>query len=58
MQENDALMKLLTSESQEDVVKRRVEKKAMVFGQDVTSDGPTETGDKIEVNPVSKLPLH
>lgn len=42
--DKDALMKLLTSEAQ-DVVKRRVEKKAMVFGQDVTLDGPTETGD-------------
>ena len=37
-------MKLLTSEAQEDAVKRRVEKKATVFGQSVTSDGPTETG--------------
>jgi chorismate mutase len=45
MQDKDALMKLLTSEAQEDVVKRRVEKKAMVFGQDITLDGPTETGD-------------
>uniref|UniRef100_A0ACD5ZY66 Uncharacterized protein n=1 Tax=Avena sativa TaxID=4498 RepID=A0ACD5ZY66_AVESA len=44
--DKDALMTLLTSEAQEDVVKRRVEKKAMVFGQDVTLDGPTETGDK------------
>lgn len=43
--DKDALMKLLTSQAQEDVVKRRVEKKAMVFGQDVTLDGPTETGD-------------
>jgi chorismate mutase len=45
MQDKDALMKLLTSEAQEDVVKRRVEKKAMVLGQDITLDGPTETGD-------------
>ncbi|KAM0911431.1 hypothetical protein ACQ4PT_013452 [Festuca glaucescens] len=43
--DKDALMKLLTSEAQEDVVKRRVEKKAMVFGQDITLDEPTETGD-------------
>ncbi|KAG8047640.1 hypothetical protein GUJ93_ZPchr0008g12066 [Zizania palustris] len=43
--DKDALMKLLTSESQEDVVKRRVQKKAMVFGQNVTSNGPVETGD-------------
>lgn len=37
-------MKLLTSEAQEDVVKRRVEKKAIVFGQTITLDGPIETG--------------
>ena len=37
-------MKLLTSEAQEDAVKRRVEKKATVFGQSITSDGPIETG--------------
>lgn len=36
-------MKLLTSEAQEDVVKRRVEKKAAVFGQSVTLDGPVQT---------------
>ncbi|XP_062192098.1 chorismate mutase 2, cytosolic-like [Phragmites australis] len=41
--DRDALMKLLTSEAQEDAVKRRVEKKAMVFGQSITLDGPTET---------------
>ncbi|KAF8772938.1 hypothetical protein HU200_005339 [Digitaria exilis] len=41
--DRDALMKLLTSEAQEDVVKRRVEKKAIVFGQSITSDGPIET---------------
>uniref|UniRef100_A0A0E0ICJ5 Chorismate mutase n=1 Tax=Oryza nivara TaxID=4536 RepID=A0A0E0ICJ5_ORYNI len=43
--DTDALMKLLTSEAQEDVVKRRVQKKAMVFGQNVTLDGPVETGN-------------
>ncbi|WVZ92731.1 hypothetical protein U9M48_038775 [Paspalum notatum var. saurae] len=42
--DRDALMKLLTSEAQEDVVKKRVEKKAIVFGQNVTLDGPIETG--------------
>ncbi|RLM61272.1 chorismate mutase 2-like isoform X1 [Panicum miliaceum] len=42
--DRDALMKLLTSEAQEDIVKRRVEKKATVFGQSITSDGPIETG--------------
>ncbi|KAJ1268635.1 hypothetical protein BS78_07G149900 [Paspalum vaginatum] len=42
--DRDALMKLLTSEAQEDVVKKRVEKKAIVFGQSVTLDEPIETG--------------
>ncbi|KAK3123533.1 hypothetical protein QOZ80_8AG0632310 [Eleusine coracana subsp. coracana] len=41
--DRDALMKLLTSEAQEDVVKRRVQKKAVVFGQSITLDGPIET---------------
>lgn len=45
--DKDALTKLLTFEAQEDVVKRRAEKKAKVFGQDVTLDGPTtETSGK------------
>ncbi|KAG8087537.1 hypothetical protein GUJ93_ZPchr0010g10978 [Zizania palustris] len=43
--DKDALMKLLTSEAQEDAVKRRVQKKATVFGRNVTLDGPGETGD-------------
>ncbi|KAK3121817.1 hypothetical protein QOZ80_8BG0661290 [Eleusine coracana subsp. coracana] len=41
--DRDALMKLLTSEAQEDVVKRRVQKKAVAFGQSITLDGPIET---------------
>nr|CAD1825634.1 unnamed protein product [Ananas comosus var. bracteatus] len=41
----DTLMKLVTSESQEEIVKKRVEKKAAVFGQDVTLDRPADTGD-------------
>ena len=43
LQDRDALMKLLTSEAQEDVVKRRAEKKAIVFGQSITLDGPIQT---------------
>jgi chorismate mutase len=43
LQDKDALMRFLTSEAQEDVVKRRVEKKAVVFGQSITLDGPIET---------------
>lgn len=44
-QDRDTLMKLVTSESQEEIVKKRVEKKAAVFGQDVTLDRPADTGD-------------
>ncbi len=36
VQDSEALMKLLTFESVEDRVIKRVEKKAMVFGQEVT----------------------
>ncbi|KAG1327552.1 chorismate mutase 2 [Cocos nucifera] len=43
--DGDALMKLLTFKSVEEMVKRRVEKKAMVFGQDVTLQ---DKGDKVE----------
>lgn len=45
MQDGDALMKLLTFKSVEEMVKRRVEKKAMVFGQDVTLQ---DKGNKME----------
>lgn len=41
----DTLMKLVTSESQEEIVKKRVAKKAAVFGQDVTLGRPADTGD-------------
>ncbi|XP_059658246.1 chorismate mutase 2 isoform X2 [Cornus florida] len=37
-QDRDALMKLLTFTNVEEMVKRRVKKKAMVFGQEVTLD--------------------
>ena len=36
LQDREALMKLLTLESVEEMVKKRVEKKAMVFGQQVS----------------------
>jgi chorismate mutase len=39
MQDEDALMKLLTFEAREDLVKRRVAKNSMVIGQDVSLDG-------------------
>lgn len=38
MQDREGLMKLLTSERVEEMVKKRVEKKAMVFGQNVSLD--------------------
>ncbi|XP_008776063.1 chorismate mutase 2, cytosolic-like [Phoenix dactylifera] len=43
--DGDALMKLLTFERVEQMVKKRVEKKAMVFGQDVTLQ---DKGNKVE----------
>lgn len=38
MQDKEALMKLLTIESVEEMVVKRVKKKAMVFGQEVSLD--------------------
>ncbi|XP_031279657.1 chorismate mutase 2 isoform X2 [Pistacia vera] len=54
--DSDALMKLLTFEHVEEMVKRRVEKKAMIFGQEVAlcSNG-TEGKCKIDPSIVSKL---
>lgn len=48
-QDRDALMKLLTFESVEEMVKRRVEKKASVFGQEVGLND--SGGDKYKVDP-------
>ncbi|KAL5710574.1 Chorismate mutase 2 [Ranunculus cassubicifolius] len=55
-QDRDALMKLLTFEAVEEAVKRRVEKKASVFGQEVTLDDKGSEG-KYKVDPavVSRL---
>ncbi|KAK3020874.1 hypothetical protein RJ639_046271 [Escallonia herrerae] len=55
-QDRDALMKLLTCEAIEEMVKRRVEKKAMAFGQEVTLNG-TDKEVKYKVDPfvVSRL---
>lgn len=63
MQDSDALMKLLTFEKVEEMVKRRVAKKSMVFGQTVTledkADNVTTNVDegKYKVDPslVSRL---
>ncbi|CAL9136092.1 unnamed protein product [Musa textilis] len=59
-QDRDALMKLLTFEGQEDAVKRRVEEKAKVFGQDVTlgkraDDGGNATDYKVDPVVVYRL---
>nr|WGT69855.1 chorismate mutase 2 [Crinum x powellii] len=56
-QDKDTLTKLVTSKNVEEMVQRRVMKKAMVFGQDVTSeskDNVTDTGGnqtKYKVDP-------
>ncbi|GLT76106.1 hypothetical protein SLA2020_477870 [Shorea laevis] len=54
--DKEGLMKLLTFEKVEEMVKKRVEKKAMVFGQEVTL-GNTDTNVKYKVDPsvVSRL---
>lgn len=57
-QDRDALMKLLTFESVEEMVKRRVEKKAFVFGQEVSLDDDVKNEtEKYKVDPslVSRL---
>ncbi|KAA8525600.1 hypothetical protein F0562_007455 [Nyssa sinensis] len=56
-QDKDALMKLLTFERVEEMVKRRVEKKAMVFGQEVSINDNEDKAAKYKVDPfiVSRL---
>ncbi|XP_062097202.1 chorismate mutase 2-like [Humulus lupulus] len=57
-QDRDALMKLLTFEAVEEVVKKRVEKKAMIFGQEVSlNTTSTESKEKYKIDPalVSRL---
>lgn len=55
-QDRDALMKLLTFEAVEETVKKRVEKKAKIFSQEVTLNS-TESKGKYKINPsmVSRL---
>ncbi|KAG8375442.1 hypothetical protein BUALT_Bualt10G0100400 [Buddleja alternifolia] len=55
--DKDALMKLLTFESVEERIKKRVEKKAMIFGQDVDVQDNDNKGNKCKINPsvVSQL---
>ncbi|KAK1275890.1 Chorismate mutase 2 [Acorus gramineus] len=56
-QDRNALMKLLTFESVEEMVKKRVEKKAMVFGENVTlgSGDGSKTNYKIDPSVVSRI---
>ncbi|CAK9146648.1 unnamed protein product [Ilex paraguariensis] len=56
-QDRDCLMRLLTFEKVEEMVKKRVEKKAMVFGQEVTPNDHDEKRGKYKVEPsiVSRL---
>ncbi|XP_068651737.1 chorismate mutase 2 [Aristolochia californica] len=55
-QDKEALMKLVTFEKVEEMVKRRVAKKAMVFGQEVTLDEKTdERNYKVDPSVVSRL---
>ncbi|GAV84305.1 hypothetical protein CFOL_v3_27749, partial [Cephalotus follicularis] len=56
-QDRDALMKLLTFESIEEMVRKRVEKKAMVFGQELSLDNTTHNRGVHKVDPsvVSRL---
>lgn len=56
LQDRDALMKLLTFENVEEMVKKRVAKKAKTFGQEVTLSEDEYNG-KYKVDPaiVSRL---
>lgn len=51
LQDREGLMKLLTFESVEEMVRKRVEKKAMVFGQDVGLNGDDEKKVKRKFDP-------
>ncbi|CAK7353930.1 unnamed protein product [Dovyalis caffra] len=54
--DTDALMKLLTDERVEEMVKKRVEKKAIIFGQDVSLSNNVETGNfKVDPSVVVRL---
>ncbi|KAK1291525.1 Chorismate mutase 2 [Acorus calamus] len=50
--DRNALMKLLTSESVEEMVKRRVMKKAMVFGQNVTLGDDKDNRPRYKIDPL------
>lgn len=55
-QDRDALMKLLTFPDVEEMVRKRVAKKTMTFGQEVTlSDNKTVGEPKVDPSVVSRL---
>lgn len=51
MQDSNSLMDLLTFKAVEEKVKKRVEKKARTFGQNVTLDNATAGGSECKVDP-------
>lgn len=51
MQDKEGLMKLLTAEKVEEMVRKRVEKKAMVFGQNVSLERVDDDKSNFKVNP-------
>jgi hypothetical protein len=55
LQDRKALMKLLTSKNVEEIVVKRVEKKAMVFGQEVSLDHDVKGHYKVDPAIVSRL---
>lgn len=53
--DQDTLMRLLTDETVEEMVKQRVAQKAMVFGQDVTLNNTASSNYKVDPAVVSRL---
>lgn len=51
-------MSLLTFKNIEEMVKQRVEKKAMVFGQEVSLNDPDDKKGKYKVDPSMVLRLY
>ena len=57
-QDKDALNKLVTSKSVEEMVQRRVKKKAMVFGQDVDVNDTEGSRGTYKVDPLVVFQLY
>ena len=51
LQDREGLMKLLTFTSVEETVRKRVEKKATVFGQEVSLDSDNDGKEKSKFDP-------